>query len=56
MAKVESLEGVGVFLLAIALLVAFTLKMSVPAPEVLRAQSQSHRVAFSAEIEVPAAR
>lgn len=39
METVEALEGVGVLILAIALLAAFTLRMAVPPPDVLRAAS-----------------
>ncbi len=56
MAKIESLEGVGVFVLAIALLASFTLRMSVPAPEVLRAASAPHVLVMHPEIAVPISR
>lgn len=52
MAKLEALEGVGVLVLAIAMLAAFTLRMSVPAPEVLRAQTAPRIVMVHPTIDV----
>jgi hypothetical protein len=39
MAKLEAFEGLGVLILAVAMLAAFTLRMSVPPADVLRAAS-----------------
>ncbi|BDG03750.1 hypothetical protein [Anaeromyxobacter oryzae] len=53
MAKLEALEGVGVFVLAIALLAAFTLRMSVPPADVLRAQTAPRVVTVHPTIVIP---
>ncbi len=39
MAKLETLEGYGVVMLAVGLMAAFLLRLAVPPPEVLRAAS-----------------
>jgi hypothetical protein len=53
MAKLEALEGIGVFVLAIAMLAAFTLRIMVPPPDVLRALNAPHVVTVHPTVFVP---
>lgn len=56
MSKLEALEGYGVMALAIALLAAFTLRMSNPPVDVLRAATAPRAITVLPEIAVPSGR
>lgn len=56
MAKRETVEGVGILVLAVAMLAAFTLRMMTPNADIVRAASAPVVVAVHPAIEVPTAR
>lgn len=53
MLKLEALEGVGVLTIAVALLAAFVIQLSVPRAEVLRALEAPRVLAMHPAIDVP---
>ncbi len=56
MVKLEALEGYGVLVLAVAMLVAFTLRMSNPPADIVHAANAPRAITVLPEIAVPSAR